>query len=427
MALGAVGTIAAGKLQAAPVSAATSNSRPAFLWGTSTAAYQTEGGNTNTDIWLLEHTPTGMFKEKSGDACDHYHRYPEDIKLLASLGFNAYRFSVEWARVEPEEGEFSLAQLDHYRNMAKACRAAGMTPMLTLHHFSSPLWFAASGGWERPDSATLFARYCGKVAEHLGDLAGAACTINEINVPAIIRRHHYFNDAIRSHFQAAISSKIRSDNFSSFLTGKPEVLQKSLLAAHVQARTAFKAVCPNVPVGMNVAIADDQAVDGGEAKLKEFQELCYDTYLEAAASDDFVAIQTYTRNLVGPEGDRKPAADARKTQMGWEFYPEALEHTIRYTAQRCSKPIIVTENGIATEDDAERIEYTRRALEGLFRCTKDKIDVQGYFHWSAFDNFEWAEGYRPKFGLIAVDHKDFTRTVKPSAHFLGGVARANRL
>lgn len=117
--------------------------------------------------------------------------------------------------------------------------------------------------------------------------------------------------------------------------------------------------------------------------------------------DDFVAIQTYTRNLVGPEGDRKPAATARKTQMGWEFYPEALEHTIRFTAARCHRPIIVTENGIATEKEEERIEYTRAALEGMFRCMRDGIPVSGYFHWSAFDNFEWTEGYRPKFGLIA--------------------------
>jgi beta-glucosidase len=143
--------------------------------------------------------------------------------------------------------------------------------------------------------------------------------------------------------------------------------------------------------------------------------------------DDFVAIQTYTRNLVGPEGDRKPAADVRKTQMGWELYPESLEHTICCTAAHCHKPIIITENGIATENDAERIEYTRKALEGMFRCIKDGIDVRGYYHWSAFDNYEWTEGYRPKFGLISVDQTSFARITKPSASFLGSIAKAGHL
>ena len=286
--------------------------KPAFLWGTATSAYQTEGGNVNTDLWLLEHVNSGLFKEKSGDACDHYHRYATDISLLASLGFNSYRFSIEWARVEPEEGEFSLAQLEHYRRMAETCRISGLAPMITLHHFSSPLWFSRSGGWEQPNASALFARYCGKVAERLGYLVTSACTINEINVPAIILRRNYFSEKARSQFQSAISSSIQSANFSTFLTGDPQILRKTLIEAHKHGCNAFKAVCPNVPLGMNLAIMDDQSVDDGEAKLQEYQDLCYNSYLEVAGADDFVAIQTYTRNLVGPDGEREPGANARK-------------------------------------------------------------------------------------------------------------------
>lgn len=360
LALGALGAVTV-PADAAEIGASLRAEKPAtrsavkFFWGTSTSAYQTEGGNTNTDIWQLEYANGSMFKQKSG------------------------------------------------------------------------VWFARDGGWEQQDAAPLFARYCSKVAESFGVLAGVVCTINEINIPAILRRHNYMNEQMRAHIRASVASRIFASNFSTLLTGSPQVLQTSLVAAHIQARQAFKAACPKVPIGMNLAIADDQAVDGGEEKLQEYRQLCYNSYLEAAGQDDFVAIQTYTRNLVGPEGDRKPAATARKTQMGWEFYPEALEHTIRFTAARCHRPIIVTENGIATEKDEERIEYTRAALEGMFRYMRDGIPVSGYFHWSAFDNFEWTEGYRPKFGLIAVDRNNFSRTVKPSARFLGTVARAGRL
>ena len=434
LALGAIGSAAVGRglgeqASSVPDNAAATAKAPAqeFYWGVSTAAYQTEGGNTNTDLWLLEHAPTGMFREKSGDACDHYHLYPEDIQLIRSLGFNSYRFSIEWARVEPEEGEFSLAQLNHYRRVAEACRASGLAPMITLHHFSSPLWFSRSGGWEREDAGQLFARYCARVGAHLGHLAAAACTINEINIPAIIQRRHYFTDQARAHFRSAVSAWIPAEKFSTFLTADPETVQKKLIDAHVLAREAFKQACPNVPVGINLAIADDQAVDGGEAKLREYQALCYDGYLDVARKDDFVALQTYTRNLVGPEGDRKPAPEVRKTQMGWEYYPESLEHTLRYASARCNRPIIVTENGIATEKDEERIEYIRTAVEGMLRCIKDGIDVRGYYHWSAMDNYEWTEGYRPKFGLISVDRTNFARTVKPSAHFLGEIARTGKL
>jgi beta-glucosidase len=123
-----------------------------FLWGAATAAHQVEGGNTNCDSWLLEHIEGTIYSEPSGDACDHYHRYAEDIRLLAVLGFNAYRFSIEWARIEPQAGEYSIAQLDHYRRMLAACHEHGIKPVVTFHHFTSPLWVAARGGWEAPET-----------------------------------------------------------------------------------------------------------------------------------------------------------------------------------------------------------------------------------------------------------------------------------
>lgn len=393
---------------------------PSMLWGVSTSAYQVEGNNLNTDIWMLEQMPGGFFKERSGDACDHYHRFREDIQLFAKLGFNSYRFSVEWARVEPIKGSFSQAELDHYVAMAQACRDNGIVPCITLHHFSSPLWFARQGGWENPEAPELFARYCGTVAEKLGPLAGAYFTINEINLPPELARYR-LNPAMAGliHMQEMIQKATNQPNFSSMLIGDPAKVGPIFIESHKRAVKAIKACCSTVPVGMTLALRDHQAVAGGEATLKEIQATDYDPYFELAKQDDFVAIQCYSRVRVGAGGEMPPADGVEKTQTDWEFYPAALEESIRYAAAQTGKPVWVTENGIATEDDTRRIAYIREAMAGLQRCLDDKIRVGGYFHWSAFDNFEWNSGYRPHFGLIAVDRQTFVRTPKPSASLLG--------
>src|SRR3954469_2688491 len=157
-----------------------------FVWGTATAAHQVEGGNWNNDWWAWEHAEGTPCTEVSGDACDHYHRYRDDIALIADLGFNAYRFSLEWSRIEPEEGEFSRAALEHYRRVCAACHEHGLTPVVTFHHFTTPRWLAALGGWEEAATADRFARFCERSTAHLGDLMGWACTINEPNMVATI-------------------------------------------------------------------------------------------------------------------------------------------------------------------------------------------------------------------------------------------------
>jgi beta-glucosidase len=169
-----------------------------FKWGAATAAHQVEGGNTNSDFWLLEHVDGTVFMDRPATPCVHYHRYAQDLALTASLGFNAYRFSIEWARVEPAAGEFSIAQLDHYRRMLEACHRHGLAPVVTMHHFTSPRWVAARGGWESRETAHLFARYCERVAKHLGDLIDTACTINEINLPIVLQQGGFLqsDDAI---------------------------------------------------------------------------------------------------------------------------------------------------------------------------------------------------------------------------------------
>src|SRR4249920_460562 len=156
-----------------------------FLWGCATAGYQAEGNNTNSDLWMLEYLPGTIFKEPSGDACDHYHLYPQDISMLADLGFNTYRFSLEWARIEPEEGFFSNAELEHYRRMLATCRERNLTTLLTYSHFTMPRWFAYKGGWQNPEAPDRYARFCEKATRHLGDLVGYASTFNEPDVPQL--------------------------------------------------------------------------------------------------------------------------------------------------------------------------------------------------------------------------------------------------
>ena len=401
---------------------------PGFVWGAATAAHQVEGNNVNSDLWVLEHCNPTLFEEPSLDACDHYHRFAEDIRLLAGLGLNSYRFSIEWARIEPERGHFSMAALDHYRRVLAACHENGVTPMVTFYHFSSPRWFAGLGGWEEPACVDLFARYCERSARHLGDLISLASTFNEPNLPMLLRWISHidipFTKVMRMSRQA--SRAIGSGKFGCFFLGDAEELQDHMIAAHRQAFGALKAGPGSYPIGVTIALQDEQAV-GPNSRRDEKCEQAYHPWLAAASGSDFLGVQTYTRCRVGKQGDLGPEPGVELTQMGYEYWPDALEACLRYATARVSVPIYVTESGVATADDTRRIEYIRQSLTGVLRCLAAGIDIRGYIHWSLLDNFEWVMGYRPKFGLIAVDRTTQQRTTKPSAHYLGGIARRNRI
>ena len=381
-----------------------------FTWGTATAAHQIEGGNWNNDWWRWEHTPGSGCKEPSGDCCDSYHRYDEDNRLIAGLGFGSYRFSLEWSRIEPEEGEFSNAALDHYRRVCASCIEHGITPVVTYHHFTTPRWLADLGGWEDPKTADRFARFAERCTRHLGDLARTVCTINEPNMVATI-----------GYLQGVFPPGVRD-------RARRHAVNAVFVDAHRKAMDAIKSVDAGIEAGLTVALQDNQAVEGGEAKRDQVRRGLEDVFLEACVGDDFVGVQTYTRARFGPDGALPPEEGVRRTLMGYEFWPEALEACIRRAWEMTEQtPVVVTENGIAVEDDSERVEYVTRALEGVLRCIEDGIEVRGYTYWSALDNFEWALGYGPRFGLIDVDRTTFERTPKPSAEWLGRVARANSL
>jgi beta-glucosidase len=378
----------------------------------------------------MEMAPDSYFAEPSGDACDHYHLYPNDIALLKGLGFGVYRFSIEWARIEPEEGFFSKAALDHYRRMIAACRAMNVIPMVTFHHFTAPLWFTRDGGWEDAKSVDRFARYCERAGRALGDLMQYACTINEANVPILMAAQQTMLDPsrwVRPKRFADLAKRCGGDpdRFAPYMLGNGFAATPNLIAAHRKGYEALKSAGLTCPVGLTLAMQDIQAEPGGEAMRDAAAQALDGQFLDTLKGDDFVGVQTYTRILLGPKGMGAVPEGAERTQMGYEFYPEALEGTIRRAAKITGCPIIVTENGIGTEDDSRRIEYTRRALAGVQRCLADGIDVRGYIHWSLLDNYEWLEGYRPKFGLVEVDRATQARKPKPSAYWLGASAKAN--
>jgi beta-glucosidase len=397
-----------------------------------------EGGNVYNDNWVLEHVPGSIYAESSGDAVDHYHRYPEDIAMLAELGFNLYRFSLEWSRIEPEEGEISLAALEHYRRMLAACRERGITPMVTYHHFTSPRWLMRYGGWAGAKTPDLFGRFCERAARYLGDLTGAACTLNEINIATLFSEIHFDRQQETQPSQgasrpqgvpwtttAAQALGVTDAQLVPFIFASGPQAMQTILAAHRRAVEAIKSGPGSYPVGVTLALQDVQSKPGGEEAAKRANYTINDAYLEQMRGDDFVGVQNYSRLVYGPQGTLPPELEV--TQMGYEFYPEALEGCLRNAAAVARVPLIVTENGVATDDDTRRVEFIRRALQGVARCLQDGIDVRGYTYWSAFDNYEWSLGYKMRFGLVEVDRQTQQRTVKPSARYLGEIARANRL
>lgn len=400
-----------------------------FLWGTAISAHQSEGSNTNSDTWLLENLTPTLYKDRSGDACDSYNRYEEDIALNAALGFNCYRFGIEWARIEPSQGRFSNAQLDHYARVLEACRKHGQTPIVTFNHFSVPRWFAERGGFEVPDAADIFARYCGRATEHLGDMIGMATTFNEANIQLLLQvsRPNMKISEAAAPMIAAARRATGSSHFSTMAFADPEISQPIMLDAHRKAYRAMKAARPGLQVGMSLTSQDVQSDDPEIADQRRAD--LYGGWIEATRnSADFVGVQTYTRMRFDAKGILRPPPGAEMTAAGYEFYPQALPATIRWAHRTFpGKPIYVTESGIGTDDDARRIAFIDQALEGVRACVDEGIAVHSYLYWSLLDNFEWTSGYGKHFGLVAVDLETFKRTPKPSAYHLGRRAKLGLL
>ncbi|ROS48911.1 glycoside hydrolase family 1 protein [Frigoribacterium sp. PhB24] len=403
-----------------------------FLWGASSAPHQNEGNNTNSDMWALEQLPGSSFAERSGDGLDFYHRWREDIDLLKSLGLSAFRFGIEWARVEPVRGHVARAELGHYRRIIEYCLEVGVEPVVTLHHFSSPLWFVQAGGWASEEAVDRFGDYVTAVAPILDGVTWVA-TINEPNMFAVMHQMStplQYDDpqAVLARMREAASPVSGEAGINAFTMPEPKPAATAvMIRAHERAREILHDLT-SVEVGWTIAVQGLVARSGHEEDLARYRHTWEGAYLEVSREDDWVGVQSYTSQLVGPDGLEGAPDGAELTQVGWAYRPDALEMALRQTWQATGgTPMLITENGIATTDDARRIDYTTGALEGVASAIADGLDVRGYLHWTFVDNFEWVHGYDVTFGLVAVDLVTFDRTPKPSARWLGRVARANAL
>ena len=435
-----------------------------FLIGAATAAHQVEGNNIHSDYWALEHMKYGNFNEPSLDAVDHYNRYEKDIQMIAKAGLNAYRFSIEWARIEPEQGIYDEQEIEHYRKVLNCCHENGVEPIVTMMHFTSPKWLIENGGWENEQTVDAFANYCKYVVEKLGDQMKYVCTINEANmgiqVAAISERYKRQMMAKMQQMQQAAQNTADEQKGKSDMEGTAQVgmnfnemmanMQKQkaenlevfgtedlqtfvsartpegdmlVMKAHQAAKAAMKSVKPELLIGISLSLHDIQSVEGGETNAAKEWEEEFAHYLPYIKEDDFFGLQNYSRSIIGPDGIMPNPEGAEETQMGYEYYPEGLEHVIRRVHEELDIPIMVTENGIATADDTRRVAYIETALSGVEKCIADGIPVTGYMYWSMMDNFEWQKGFGMTFGLIAVDRSTQTRTPKPSLTFLGGYTK----
>ena len=425
--LAGAATLAASPLVAASPRASRSFPK-GFLWGAATAAHQVEGNNTNSDVWLEENVTPTVYEELSADAANSLNLWATDLDLVRGLGLNTYRFSLEWARIEPEPGLFSIAMLDHYLAMIAGCRARDITPVVTFNHFTTPRWFAARGGWSNRDAPALFARYCDCAARHLADGIGYATTLNEPNLSGKLQYLLPGNLLGADMAMArAAAHACNSDHFeagNALYIREPAVSQAHLMEGHRLGRAAIKAVRGDLPVGVSLAILDDQAL--GPNSLRDAKrEYFYGEWLRLARGDDFVGIQNYERSVWTDKGKQPPPPGAVTNTMGAEVYPPSLAGVARYAHAATARPIMVTEHGVGTDDDRIRANLIPAALAELKHAIDDGVPVLGYCHWSLIDNFEWVFGYRIHFGLHALDRRTFARTAKPSAAVFGAIARAN--
>lgn len=392
-----------------------------FYWGSATASHQVEGGTKNDwsawelqnaerlvreakrnwEPWQQEKFPEMFSPENyiSGRACDHYHRYEEDFDLAKQGGQNAYRFSIEWSRVEPEEGIFDEKELHHYMHVVRALRARGLEPFITLWHWTLPVWLAEKGGVLAPDFPLYFSRYAEKMANALGKDVIFWITLNE---PDVMTSHAY----LRGVWPPQQKNRIHF-----FLANN------ALVNAHKKAFESIKKTLPHAKIGIakhNVAFVMKRKTWINRLLKRTGQYLWNDWWLyRIQRYQDFIGLNHYNRNVI--DNGFSKNENARKTDFGWEFFPQSLFQAL-IDLRKFKKPIYVTENGIAdaSEPDDKRVEFLREATTALFEAKREGADVRGYFYWSLLDNFEWDKGFWLRFGLVAIDRATLKRTPRKS-------------
>ena len=411
-----------------------------FLFGTAVASYQVEGGIYNNDWTIWENKSNSVCVEPCNEACKHYEMLDQDIELLKELGIKAFRFSIEWSRIEPTEGNYDTDAINHYVEKANKLIANNITPIITFHHFTTPEWLYKKDSWLNPNADNYFDNYVKKLMEHLPNEIEFFNTINE---PGIFAFFGYFS----------------TNKFPPGIANETKFIQASenIMSAHKKALKTIKKYNQNAKVGMTHALQEWE--DDDNNKLKEYLKYhLEDKFLDASVDDDFIGLQTYTivrypkniflkifnslllnigfiRKFILPRiiqifagRNGVITSETRTTKMGYEYRPEAVLYNLRRLNNIFpDKEIFITENGIATDNDDERIEFVTTVLQDVHRFQAEHNNVIGYLYWSLLDNFEWDLGYQMNFGLVEVNKETYERIPHKSASWFGNISSSNVL
>jgi len=411
-----------------------------FLFGTAVASYQVEGGIYNNDWTIWENKSNSVCVEPCNEACKHYEMLNQDIELLKELGIKAFRFSIEWSRIEPTEGNYDTDAINHYVEKAKKLIANNITPIITFHHFTTPEWLYKKDSWLNPNADNYFDNYVEKLMEYLPNEIEYFNTINE---PGIFAFFGYFS----------------TNKFPPGIANETKFIQASenIMSAHKKALKTIKKYNQNAKVGMTHALQEWE--DDDNNKLKEYLKYhLEDKFLDASIDDDFIGLQTYTivrypkniflkifnslllnigfiRKFILPRiiqifAGRNGAitSETRTTKMGYEYRPDAVLYNLRRLNKIFpDKKIFITENGIATDNDDERIEFVTTVLQDVHKFQAEHNNVIGYLYWSLLDNFEWDLGYQMNFGLVEVNKETYERIPHKSASWFGNISSSNVL
>lgn len=389
-----------------------------FLWGAATSAHQVEGNNINSDWWQWEQNIQPEEK-RSGQAANQYQLYEQDFDLIKSLGHNAHRLSIEWARIEPQEGKFDQSQIEHYVKVLKYLKSLNLKVVLTLWHFTNPLWFTKKGGWENFKAPIFFERFVKKIVPEIKDYVDLWITINEPGV------YSWMSYGIGSW------PPQKKSKFTSL-----KVLW-NMARAHKKAYKTIHNLVNKPQVGIAKEVFSFDAMHH-----HSFLEVCVEMFADLISNHlfykftglkthDFLGLNYYLNQYISFNGNSKlptliDISPSKKdvSDMGWEVHPEGI-FDILVDFSDYHKPIYITENGIASNNDDRRVRFLLSYIKEVYHAISFGVDVRGYFYWSLIDNFEWAWGYDPRFGLIEVDYKTQKRTPRPSAYVYSDIIEHN--
>lgn len=404
-------------------------------WGASTSAHQVEGGNHNQwSVWELENASelaknapakyahwlpswdavkdeaTKPENYVSGIADDHYNRYEEDFDILSSLNMNAYRFSIEWSRIEPEEGKWDETEIEHYRKYLKALKKRKIEPFVTLWHWTMPVWFVEKGDFEKRSNVKYFVRYVEKIMEELGDLFTYVVTLNEPNT--------------------YVGMSYGINEWPPKDRGRIRLLPTyyNLTLAHKKSYKIIKKVSPKARVGIAQQISYFYNTDNGIISRIAVRAGMWSTnwifFNRTKGHHDFFGLNYYQSNHM--QGTQIKNTNKRQSDYGWNMQPWDIEQLLVDAHKKYGLPVVVLENGLADKNDKDRKWWLEETLGAMNRAIENGVKIDGYLHWSLLDNFEWADGFWPRFGLVEVDRKTLTRTVRPSAKWFAEQIREIR-